>query len=90
MENTIIKEDVANSRLMRDNLFKSYTQFIDNKNGTNGGKKQFIDLDLIAAEIKYVETYGKEMMRDIHAGNLMHKAISSKNKAIEDKVEKIA
>ena len=90
MENTILKEDVARSRIMRDNLFNTYTKFMNNQNGVEGGKKQFIDIDLIMTEVKLVETYGKQMMMDIHAGNLMHKAVNSKNKAIEDKAEKIA
>ena len=83
MDNTILQQDVCHSRIMRDNLFKTYTEFMNNKTGENGGKKSAIDIDLIMTEVKLVETYGKQMMLDIHAGNLMHKAVNSKNKQLE-------
>ena len=55
----------------------------NNKNGVNGGKKSAIDLDLIAGELKMIELYGKQMMLDIHAGNLMHKGSILIDKQIE-------
>jgi hypothetical protein len=89
LQSAIYDEDIRVSRQMRKNLYDTYIEFMNNKKGINGGKKSNIDLDLLTFELKQVELYGKQMMMELHFGNLAIKALNSKNKILieEDKKE---
>lgn len=71
MSEKLFEKDMENQREMKDGLFDTYKQF--KKQIKEKGQKQYINLDLIHAEIKFCETYTKQVMMGIHLGNLLEK-----------------
>lgn len=70
-----IDKQLINSDAMSDHLFETYKKFTNNMDRKNGGQRANIDIDLIMTEVKLVETYGRQIMLKINAGNMAVKAI---------------
>ena len=85
-ENINIDKQLKNSDAMSDHLFQTYKTFIDNVDGVNGGKKSAIDMDLIMGEVKLVETYGRQIMLKVNAGNMAVKALRN---SVRDESKKL-
>ena len=80
-----LDRQLADSDELDDHLMKSYHKFIDNLDGVNGGTKSAINIDLIMAEIKFVETQGRKIMMKVNIENSQ-----KKSREITDKIKKIA
>lgn len=70
---SIFDIDMDRNAVMKDALFETFEQFMENKNKVNGGHPSKIDYDQIAAQIKMTEVYAKQIMLGIHAGHLHYK-----------------